>query len=240
MFQSRMPAITAVLITIVFFVACERSVVVTEPAPKTEPPAVRPRDPYLGAWVNITSRQKGFKIEREGDAYVIENEKGEKFVGTKTAGVLRLSLPTGSADFVHLKSSDHLVAAGDEYKRFDPNVNYPIRASVDMRSIGTSVEAYAADHPAKGGCTGYPTGTIQDLTKSVVPTFINRFPDKDSWGYSFYYRTDGCDRYVVVSGGSDGKLFSDVESDTIFGSGDPKADDIVFTNARFVRVPPGY
>jgi hypothetical protein len=232
-------ATTTILLAIVFSAACGRETDVVESTPKAEKAVITSKDPYLGTWVNVKNRKRGFQIESEGEAYVIQNEDGDKFVGTKTAGVLRMSNALGSVDFLHVKSTDHLVAAGEEYKRFDASVNYPIRAMADMRSIATGVESYAIDHLQPSPCTGYPTGTIENVANSVMPLYIKRFPGKDPWGNPFYYRTDGCSRYVLVSGGADGQLPADVESDTIFEPSNSQADDIVFANARFVRIPPG-
>ncbi len=237
--RSTRHAAISILLAIVLSAACGRETDVVESTPRVEKVAVISKDPYIGTWVNVKNRKRGFQIESEGEAYVIQNEDGEKFAGTKTAGVLRMSSALGSVDFLHVKSTDHLVAAGEEYKRFDPSVNYPIIAMADMRTIATSVEAYAIDHLQPSPCSGYPTGTIESVANSVAPIYIKRFPGKDPWGNSFYYRTDGCSRYVLVSGGADGKLPADVESDAIFEPNNSGADDIVFANARFVRTPPG-
>ena len=200
------------------------------------PLPVLSNDPYLGTWKSVGPAKQELTIQPEGDAYVISFGDGKKFAGTKTNGVLRMSATSGMVDILYVQSSDHLVAGGDEYKRFDPT---PRRAMFDIRTIAMAVEANAIDNRS-ASCAGYPSGNLADVEKAVVPLNIKVFPANDPWGHAFYYRSDGCSGYVIVSAGFDGKFPPDLETPEIFGKGSVPSDDIVFANGEFVRSPAGW
>jgi type II secretory pathway pseudopilin PulG len=98
-----------------------------------------------------------------------------------------------------------------------------------MRSIATAVEAYATDHNA------YPTGNkIEDATAAVGTIYIRVMPEKDGWGTTFRYWSDGT-KYRIVSCGSDAKCDESTWTDV---SKDPLpsyADDAVYQNGAFLR-----
>jgi hypothetical protein len=197
------------------------------------------KDPYLGAWISLKDSSIGLSIQPESDAYVIEDAQGNKYVGTKASGVLRMSSALGAVDILYIKSSDHLVAAGSEYKRFDPRVNFPMRAMADIRAIATATESYATDH-GSSGCAGFPPGTFAELAGHLTPNYIKRLPLQDPWGHPYYYRSDGCHNYVLVSAGGDGKLPADLGTSEIYEPSTRMSDDLVYANGRFVRLPPGW
>jgi hypothetical protein len=87
------------------------------------------KDPYVGIWVNLTGSPKELRIRSEGEAYVIQDEKDEEYVGTKNNGVLHVSRQFGALDILYAESSDRLIAAGDEYERLDPQVTAKVKAS---------------------------------------------------------------------------------------------------------------
>jgi type II secretory pathway pseudopilin PulG len=98
-----------------------------------------------------------------------------------------------------------------------------------MRSIATAVEAYATDHHK------YPAGDkIEDATAAAGTIYIRVMPEKDGWGTTFRYWSDGT-KYRVASCGSDAKCDESTWADV---SKDPLpsyADDAVYQNGSFVR-----
>ena len=98
-----------------------------------------------------------------------------------------------------------------------------------MRSIATAVEAYATDHNV------YPAGNkIEDATAAVGTIYIRVMPEKDGWGTTFRYWSDGT-KYRIVSCGSDAKCDESTWTDV---SKDPLpsyADDAVYQNGAFLR-----
>jgi type II secretion system protein G len=63
------------------------------------------------------------------------------------------------------------------------------RTMADIRSIGTSVEAYAVDVNFYPRETSFnPVST--DLATHVEPTFIRDAPNDDGWGGPIYYQAD--------------------------------------------------
>jgi type II secretory pathway pseudopilin PulG len=98
-----------------------------------------------------------------------------------------------------------------------------------MRSIATAVEAYATDHNV------YPSGkTIEDATAAVGTIYIRIMPEKDAWGTSFRYWSDGV-KYRIVSCGAD-KTCDETTWTEI--SKDPQPsfkDDAVYMNGSFQR-----
>ncbi|HEY2092651.1 MAG TPA: type II secretion system protein GspG [Thermoanaerobaculia bacterium] len=98
-----------------------------------------------------------------------------------------------------------------------------------MRSIATAVEAYATDHNA------YPVGNkIEDATGAVMPMYIRTMPEKDGWGTSFRYWSDGS-KYRIVSCGADAKCdessWGDISKDPL----PSYSDDAVFLTGTFAR-----
>ena len=98
-----------------------------------------------------------------------------------------------------------------------------------MRAIATAVEAYAVDHNV------YPAGNkIEDATAAVGTIYIRVMPEKDGWGTTFRYWSDGT-KYRIVSCGSDAKCdestWAEVSTDPL----PSYADDAVFQSGKFLR-----
>ena len=103
------------------------------------------------------------------------------------------------------------------------------RTMADIRSIATAVEAYATDHNA------YPPGkTLDDATPAVINVYIRTMPEKDAWGTTFRYWSDGT-KYRIASCGADATCD---ESTWTAVSTDPLPsfnDDAVYESGKFLR-----
>jgi hypothetical protein len=198
-------------------------------------------DRYVGMWVNLKDVSRGLSIQPESGAYLVANEDGQKYVATKTNGVLRISGPNGSTDVLYVKSSDHLVAAGEEYKRFDPNGPEAQRSAqrhtmADMRSIATAWEARATDTNSYSvDAVGDGEISYTQLSSALSPTYIKKLPRDDSWGTPFVLRVSaGGQQYSVRSVGSNRRF-----DDTPEGATSSPEADILFSNGNFVSCPEG-
>ena len=113
-----------------------------------------------------------------------------------------------------------------------------------IRQIGTAIEAYAAANNGK-----YPVnqgGEISALKPLLVPKFIANLSGRDGSGHPIkYYCFHETGPYYIIALGEDHK--EDLEiyhspgkpTDTSFVvTGDP-TEDIIFSQARFVRYPKG-
>lgn len=106
------------------------------------------------------------------------------------------------------------------------------RTMADMRSIGTSVEAYSVDTNI------YPTAAnIGALASVLEPTYIKKMPAQDGWSTALVYQpgaTSGSG-YTVRSYGkgaaADGSLPG--------GKTTSFAADIVFVDGQFTQWPEG-
>jgi general secretion pathway protein G len=107
------------------------------------------------------------------------------------------------------------------------------RTVADIRSIGTALEAYAADHGS------YPAGVTEPspvtdgehgLERLLVPTYLASLPATDGWGNPIVYRSDleGV-TYLLTSYGKDGAP-TGTEASTTAGY----AADIHFANGIFL------
>jgi len=108
------------------------------------------------------------------------------------------------------------------------------RTMADMRSMATSIEAYAVDNDH------YPAlqewGTPEALAALVAPAYIQTVPSTDAWDHPFRIFSDG-QHYVIVSPGPNGEVDHDWTPpvDTTL---DPHAtDDIVYADGQFVSSP---
>ena len=116
------------------------------------------------------------------------------------------------------------------------------RSMADMRSIASALEARATD------TNSYPpTQSIGELERLLKPTYMKEFPRADGWGSPYVYEgiecaaEDRCAGYMLGSPGEDGKvegLLSYHTSD-VLGESTNFAEDIVFTNGKFIRAPEG-
>ena len=117
------------------------------------------------------------------------------------------------------------------------------RSMADLATIGSAVQAYACDHGS------YPqTDTLDGLYKLIAPEYMRVALREDGWGTPFRYvcwrefgDSPGCDRYAVISAGSDRK-FEPIEPRLFTKSvkTDDPAVDLVYSNGHFLRNPPGF
>ena len=98
---------------------------------------------------------------------------------------------------------------------------------MDIRSIATSVEAYATDHNA------YPAAKdFETLLPLVQPMYIATLPTHDAWGHP--YRIDMTAKgYRIVSAGSDGVF--DESTWSTPAKNLPASADAVYENGKFIR-----
>jgi type II secretion system protein G len=123
------------------------------------------------------------------------------------------------------------------------------RTMADMRSAGTSAEAYAVDfnhYPAAaaGGMPSgmsLPTGTFglassaSSFAGKVSPTYIRVLPLVDGWQSYFLYGADtNQQNYVIASNGKDGSAGTYAGGPTTQFN-----DDIVFCDGQFIQYPAG-
>ena len=106
------------------------------------------------------------------------------------------------------------------------------RTMADMRSIGTSVEAYAVD------TNHYPTAANIGAVETVLePVYIGTLPLVDGWQNAMVYQpgaTAGAG-YTVRSVGKDGAT----EGSPAGGSTGDFDCDLLFVNGQFVQWPEG-
>ena len=72
----------------------------------------------------------------------------------------------------------------------------------NMRSIGTSIEAFAIANNAVPGPTGGFV-VVDWVAPDITPIFIRKLPSTDGWGEPIYFWSDGVD-YFLISFGADG------------------------------------
>jgi len=112
----------------------------------------------------------------------------------------------------------------------------------DVRSIGTSTEAFAVDNDVYPGPTA-GIATIEVVRDQLEPVYIRTLPTTDAWGNPYLFWSDG-GHYVIISLGSDG-----VE-DVAYDATDPTSglkggaarryeSDIVFSDGQFHQWPEG-
>jgi general secretion pathway protein G len=105
------------------------------------------------------------------------------------------------------------------------------RTMADLRSIGTSVEAYSVDTNI------YPTAAnITALQAVLEPTYIKKLPLQDGWSGNLSYEpgaTSGAG-YTVESFAKGGADDTDVNGKTTSFTA-----DIVFVDGQFVSWPEG-
>ena len=122
-------------------------------------------------------------------------------------------------------------------------LGYPEKRTMsDMRTLATAIESYATDHNA------YPQQqSMDDLERTLVPTYIKVMPRQDGWRYPFRY-SGSKDHYTIASSRSD-LVYSDGafvnaprksnfdEATAVYRKGDYKAaiegfEDVVRDNPR--------
>lgn len=117
------------------------------------------------------------------------------------------------------------------------------RTMADMRTIGTSVEAFALDQGY------YPTiRSFDEMAEIIEPVYLKHLPRADGWQNSFEYtcwqedpESPGCDNYLIASPARDG-VFDLADLSAYSGAGERTRDmdcDIVYINGTFVQFPEG-
>ncbi len=117
------------------------------------------------------------------------------------------------------------------------------RTMADMRTLATSIEAYAVDNNnypsgtcAAGLFTNNPTVTDDSSFTALTPTYIANAPKTDGWGHHLYYKTSSPgDAYNIASGGRDGS----VPTNPKCGTTTDFNDDIWYSNGTFIQWPEG-
>jgi general secretion pathway protein G len=109
------------------------------------------------------------------------------------------------------------------------------RTMADIRSIGTSVEAYAVD------VNFYPRNQTFGLIATtagphVEPTFIRQAPDDDGWGGAMYYGSDSLGTEYSVRSYAKDRTISNTNNT---GKTTDFDCDIVYMVGGFVAWPEG-
>lgn len=81
-----------------------------------------PAEKYIGEWENIKSSSRFAKIYKVGDSYVWEDNEG-KYPASFKDRKLKVSSPFGELDVLYLEESDHIIIAGDEFRRIPSSHN---------------------------------------------------------------------------------------------------------------------
>jgi general secretion pathway protein G len=102
------------------------------------------------------------------------------------------------------------------------------RTMADLRTIGTSMEAYAVDNNT------YPTaGNAATLAGQLAPVYVKTMPVNDGWSGPFQVdSTPGA--YTIHSFGKDGQ-----GNTCTAGVTTTFQDEICFANGQFLRYPSG-
>jgi general secretion pathway protein G len=120
------------------------------------------------------------------------------------------------------------------------------RTLLDIKTIAVAWEARATDmnrYNAAGGVDGVsiPLG-ISTLAAGLEPTYSKSIPKRDGWGKAFTCYVDQdwgssspASRYVIISGGADGKISSNVTP----GAFSAFDCDIIYSNGTFISYPEG-
>jgi general secretion pathway protein G len=122
------------------------------------------------------------------------------------------------------------------------------RTMADMRSLATSIEAYAVDNnvypPAATCAAGLWTTLGNRLTDTaftdLTPTYIAQPPQKDGWGnFLFYSSSAPGDNYSITSYGRDNSAGPSGAQQNFCGTTTNFNDDIVYSNGTFLSWPEG-
>lgn len=131
--------------------------------------------------------------------------------------------------------------AGPRRERAPGEVGRIRKAMGEIRTIATSVEAYAVDYGV------YPPSG-RGLWTRVVPIYLRRYPAKDPWGRPYRYETGPSREHYVLSSAGEREVSRLPESylrhlaeagpdsaDLERGSVDP--DELVFSDGAFLSAP---
>jgi hypothetical protein len=120
-----------------------------------------------------------------------------------------------------------------EMAREDRKKN-PWKASLDdMRAIGSVLDTFAIEND------GYPAGDFAAMKSLVVPEYSATLPEKDVWGQTFVYVTDGTN-YRLISGGADKRVDDEsrkIETSITRRQGATPEADIIIQNGVLVQSP---
>jgi general secretion pathway protein G len=118
------------------------------------------------------------------------------------------------------------------------------RSMADMKTLATSIEAYATDqnfYPAAAGFTlpeglTLPTGTFGPASALISPTYIRAVPLVDGWNSFFLYGTNvSRSDFALCSAGADG-----IPETAPAGGGTTDFNaDIILVDGTFVQFPEG-
>jgi type II secretion system protein G len=102
------------------------------------------------------------------------------------------------------------------------------RTMADLRSIGTSIEAYAVDNNV------YPTAAdAATLAGAITPVYIKSMPQTDGWSNTLQVDSTSS-AYTIYSYGKDG-----TGTTCTAGITTTFQDEICFVNGQFLRYPQG-
>ena len=102
------------------------------------------------------------------------------------------------------------------------------RTMADLRSIGTSIEAYAVDNNV------YPTAAdAATLAGAITPVYIKSMPQTDGWSNTLQVDATSS-AYTIYSQGKDG-----TGTTCTAGLTTTFQDEICFVNGQFLRYPQG-
>ncbi len=116
------------------------------------------------------------------------------------------------------------------------------RTMADMRSIATSIQAFAVDNNSYPGPTGGFV-VVDWIAPDVSPMFIRKLPSTDGWGEPIYFWSDGTD-YFLISFGADGlpdqpyhSILQPPQELSGIGLTTDPARDIIYHLGHFVQRP---
>jgi hypothetical protein len=118
-------------------------------------------------------------------------------------------------------------------KRYMPNIGEAKRTMADIRTLGTSMEAFAVDN------SHYPEGDLETIVPLVQPTYVKTAPTTDGWGTRFKVISERTG-YVIISAGADETFDKDYWSlqHGANNGGVGNFDyDIVYSNGSFDQYP---
>jgi hypothetical protein len=106
----------------------------------------------------------------------------------------------------------------------------------EIRTLATALDAYAVDY------NRYPAGTLDDLEKVLVPTYVERMPRLDAWETPFRVEvTEDAMNCRITSAGADRKFEKrgpagcPEDKARVLDLTDP-ARDLVFYGGEFVQL----
>ncbi|HUR80662.1 MAG TPA: hypothetical protein VM733_07840 [Thermoanaerobaculia bacterium] len=214
------------LLALLLLVACSKTA-----APGAGSALTRAMKPYEGEWRKINGTDH-LKIRADGGGYVIEFE-GKKYAGAVENGLLRVYHPMSTLAAL-VTSEDHLLIAGEEYRRTDERAEAAKETMASMRSLATALEARATDFNAYGDSNDMVDVPIDRVASVLQPTYSRNVPTTDAWGTMFSVRWSS-GGYEIRSTGAN-RAAEDAPAHGTTSSFDC---DIIFANGSFTAWPEG-